>query len=132
MLRLSHQHGVNPSLGLCFFCQKPKEVVLFGKLPDDAEAPREVTLDTEPCDECIGLMKQGIILISMNPALSEENNPYRTGGWCVVRQEAVERWRDILSGDALNQVLEARFGFVDDVVWDLIGLPRKPIEEATG
>jgi hypothetical protein len=32
MVYLSPRHGVNPSLDLCFFCQEPKGVVLFGRM----------------------------------------------------------------------------------------------------
>lgn len=129
-ITLSPKHGVNPSLGLCFYCQKAKEVMLMGHLPADAEAPRQAVFNMEPCDECAGLMKRGVILISIDPALSEDDqtNPYRTGGWCVVRADTVERWRSHINGDVVNHMLEKRFAFMEDQVWDIIGLPRGPVE----
>jgi hypothetical protein len=126
MLTLSPKHGVNPSVGLCFFCQKAKEVLLFGRMKGDEQAPREVVANMEPCDECAGLMKQGIILISVDPAQSEDKtNPWRSGGWCVVRAEALERWKEAgMDAAVVDSMLDHRFGFIEDQVWDLIGLPR--------
>ena len=49
---ISPKHGVNPSLGLCFYCTKPKEVILFGRMKEDAEAPRQVVSNMDPCDKC--------------------------------------------------------------------------------
>ena len=133
-ITLSPKHGVNPSVGLCFFCQKPKEVLLFGRLKGDAQAPHEVTANMEPCDECAGLMKQGVILISVDPALTEDrNNPWRSGGWCVVRNEALERWKAAgMDATLVDSMLEKRMGFIEDEAWDRIGLPRPQAEEAPG
>lgn len=147
MVILSRDHGVNPSVGLCFYCQKAKEVVLLGAMtierrdrlfgpghssyddkPGDAAAPREAIYNMDPCDECKSWMEQGIIFISYDPARTEEGarNPCRTGGWVVIREEAVKR---MLQGNVLEQILEKRFSFVDDEVWDKLGLPRDPAEE---
>jgi len=143
-IRISKEHGVNPSVGLCFFCQKAKEVVLLGALsparrdvlfgpghsshsdtPHSAEAPHEAIYNMEPCDECEGFMKQGIIFISVDPDKSGDDHlsPWRTGGWCVVTEDAVKRW---FKGTMLNSVLHRRFSFVEDAVWDQLGLPRGP------
>lgn len=132
MLALSPKHGVNPSIGLCFFCQKAKEVLLFGRMKEDAQAPHAVVTNMEPCSECADLMKQGIILISANPFMTDDKaNPWRSGSWCVVRVEAVERWKEAGMDEAVvDSILEHRFGFIEDAVWDLIGLPRAPAEEA--
>lgn len=47
---LSPKHGVNPSVGICAFCGHDKEVLLMGKLKNDAEAPSSVISDYQPCD----------------------------------------------------------------------------------
>lgn len=143
-IRISPEHGVNPSVGLCFYCQKAKEVVLLGAMspakrdqlfgpglashndtPFSAEAPREAIYNMEPCNECDGYMKQGVIFISVDPTQSNEDhlNPWRSGGWCVVAEDAVRRW---FTGTMLNSVLHRRFAFVEDEVWDQLGLPGKP------
>jgi hypothetical protein len=141
-IRVSQEHGVNPSLGLCFYCRKAKEVVLLGAMspqrreklfgpghesysdtPYSAEAPREAVYNMEPCDECTNWMKQGVILISYDPAKTEEGarDPWRTGGWVVLRDEAISR---VLDGNIRDQILEKRFSFVEDEVWNKLGLPR--------
>lgn len=169
---LSPQHGVNPSLELCFWCQKERGLVLFGRLKGDVEAPRKVTINKEPCDECKGHMEKGIVLISTrDPAPSRSHkclscqhgwrarveksehthnvsgeatpfcpkcnsrsissspveeddpqNPYRTGGWVVVTEDALRRW--VSTPETLNHILQTRVAFMPDEVWDAIGLPR--------
>ena len=124
-IRVSEKHGVNPSLEQCFVCCKDVGVVLFGKLKGDAEAPRRVCLgpNSEPCDECKGYMEQGVILISVDEARSDDRqNPWRTGGWCVVRDEFVTRVFE--PGELVEQVLKQRVAFMPDEAWDILGLPR--------
>lgn len=63
-IRVSDEHGVNPSIPLCFYCGDAKnEVVLLGRLPQDAEAPRHCLIDMEPCDTCKERRKTHINLI---------------------------------------------------------------------
>ena len=92
-IRLSEKHGVNPAIPLCFFCLKPKnEILLPGKMKNGMEAPRNAVWDTRPCDECKGYMEKGIILISVDESKSTDHkNPYRSGGWCVVKEELVKQ-----------------------------------------
>lgn len=174
-IRLSEKHGVNPSLDLCFLCNEPKGVALLGRLPGDAEAPRQAVFDEEPCDKCLEWMKQGIILISVDesqsppekvrdctclrckhrftwvvkygptPNISGERtircpkcnshvsaepiheracqNPYRTGGWCVIKEEAVRRM-GITPPELLEDICKKRVAFLPDEVWSMLGLPR--------
>jgi hypothetical protein len=172
-IKLSEKHGVNPSIEQCFVCMKDVGVVLFGKVKGDQEAPRRVCFgpNSEPCDECKGYMKQGVILISVrepaerlhictdckhewlspvykaeessnisgiqspncpscdsrNVAISpgeveDPKNPYRTGGWCVVREDFIKR--AFQPEELVNQVLGSRMAFVGDETWDAMGLPR--------
>ncbi len=116
---ISKKHGVNPAIPLCFICNEPKNmVILAGRMAEDAEAPRNAVWDFEPCDKCKEHMAIGIILISCKDGESG-NNPYRTGGWCVIKEEAVRKmFHDI------NDVFEKRMAFVPDQVWDAVGLPR--------
>jgi len=132
-LRLSEKHGVNPSIQQCFVCMKDMGVVLFGKINTgrsskpadrDPRAPYKVCLDQEPCDECKKHMETGIILISADEKKSDDlQNPYRTGGWVVVKEAAVRRF--MKPGEALDAVLKKRMAFVTDETWDALGLPRK-------
>ena len=156
-LKLSHKHGVNPTIPRCFYCWRDKnELILAGRLRDDAEAPKNSVWDMNPCSECEGYMEQGVIFISVRDGEMEKvereleieranysrtynslaqqkrhpfhfvPNPYRTGGWAVVTAEAVERWMESIVDNPFvrKSILEQRWAFLPDEVWDAIGLPR--------
>ena len=120
-IRLSEQHGVNPSLQQCYVCMKDVGVILFGRLKGDQEAPRKVCIDKEPCDECKKWMEQGVILISTRVG-EEGDNPYRTGGWVVLKEDAVRRMP--VDEALIEHMLKMRIAFIEDQVWDMLGLPR--------
>ena len=126
-IRVSEQHGVNPSVEKCFFCQRDVGVVLFGRLPGDAEAPRSVTLDETPCSECRSLMDRGVILISVDEGKSggDMRNPYRSGAWIVVTDSFIQRE---VAPPLRDYILQKRAAFVPDSAWDNLGLPRGAVE----
>lgn len=122
-IRVSEKYGVNPSLSQCFFCGGDKnELLLFGRLPGDKEAPRKAVYSHEPCDTCKSYMEQGIMLISVRAKDIE----YRTGNLCVIKEEAIKR---MLDEPLLSNVLKQRFLFINDADWKLLGLPTA--EEGT-
>lgn len=98
---ISTKHGVNPSCAICFFCGEAKEIVLFGRLKGDVEAPPEVLMDYEPCDKCKELFKQGSLLLEVDvkptsnnqPAIQQEKDQklYPTGRYNLIKKEACER-----------------------------------------
>lgn len=116
-IKLSKQHGLNPTLPVCFFCGEDKnEIALLGHIGDyrkgeDIEAPRRMVLDYEPCDKCKEHMKQGVTLIEVSdrqpadgrPALKAQGNQevYPLGGWCVIKAEAFSEMtgQDFSAGD---------------------------------
>jgi hypothetical protein len=111
-IRLSQKHGVNPTIPLCFFCHEPKnEVVLAGRLPGDAEAPQGKIWDRRPCDQCRKLQAAGVILISVRNG-EESDNPYRTGGWVVVKADAVRRF--VQPPELAEEIIRKRVAFVPD------------------
>ena len=118
-LRLSEKHGVNPAVEQCFVCLEDFGVILFGEMKGDVKAPHRVCTGNV-CETCQEHMKQGIVLISVRPG-SDRTNPYRTGGWCVVREEMVKRAFDEASA---TEVLAQRLAFIEDEAWDKLGLPR--------
>ena len=123
-ISISEKHGVNPSLMQCFYCMRDVGVALLGKLPDDAEAPRRICLNKEPCDECKKFMKAGIILISVRDDCKEgDDDPYRTGAWVVVKEEALRRV--VTTPDLVDHICKVRFAFMPDEAWDGLGLPRE-------
>ena len=133
-IELSPKYGVNPTIPLCFYCNGPKnEVRLLGRIrskdlgkDQDIEAPRAAVWDQQPCDRCREHMKQGIILISVRDTDIGTSNPYRTGGWAVVKEEAIRRmFGQVEEGKPLLEtMLKWRVAFVPDEAWDLLELPR--------
>ena len=121
-IKLSPKHGVNPSMGLCFYCNEPDgTIVLPGRLAGDAEAPRQAVWTREPCDKCKGYMAQGVILVQVRDGETGEN-PYRLGGWAVVKDDAIRRM--VHPASLADQILKTRFTFVPDEVWKALGLDR--------
>ena len=114
-IRLHREHGLNPTITVCFICGKDKnEIALLGAAYKE-QAPMHMCINKEPCDECKKMMDMGVLLVSVRDGTDHEN-PYRTGGMCVVKPEAAQRWFTTLG--------KGRMAFVEDTAWDQIGLPR--------
>ena len=63
-IRISPKYGVNPTIGICFWCGKEtNELALMGKLKGDTQAPKYSILSYEPCDECKKILNDGAILL---------------------------------------------------------------------
>lgn len=120
-IRLSEKHGVNPSLMLCWFCGEADRIALLGRLPGDAEAPRQAVFDKVPCPKCADLMKQGVFFIQVRDGETDQHNPYRTGRLCVLRDEAVQRL--VQPAELAADILKKRVRFVEQSVWNALGLP---------
>lgn len=128
-IRVSKKYGVNPTIPKCFYCLKDKnEILLLGKTKGDKETPKGAVWDHEPCDECKDWMKKGIICISVDPSKStDRQNPWRSGGWSVLKEEVIKRLS--MSEEMQQKVLKARYMFVEDQVWDLFGIPKGDVDE---
>lgn len=71
-IRLSEKHGVNPTMGVCFWCgQSTNEIAMLGRLKGDVEAPRQMVLSLTPCDECEAKFSQGSLVIEVEPSNGE-------------------------------------------------------------
>jgi hypothetical protein len=147
-IRVSEAFGVNLSLEVCLLCREPRGVVLFGGMGtgraekmfgremaetlevasgDSVKAPDRVVMGRTACDKCKSHMKKGIILISVRAGPNEDReNPYYTGGWCVLKEEYIRR--AVSSPEVLEDILKARVAFLPDETWDMLGLPRGPVE----
>lgn len=114
----------------CYFCQEPDTIIMNSRLTRAAaDAVREAhgkILDMTPCSKCKEWMRQGVILITIDNDKSGKNwdkekipNPYRTGGWLVVRDDYLKR---VLSpGAALDFALQHRFMFVEHKAAEALG-----------
>jgi len=120
-IRISKKYGLNPSMSVCFLCGGDKnEIIIPGMLKGDIEAPRKAVWNKEPCDKCKEYMNMGVMLISVENKTDQEN-PYRTGKIVVIKVDAAEK----IFGDSIK---DKRAAFVEDEVWDKLGLPKE-IEE---
>lgn len=75
-IKISPKHGVNPTIMKCFWCGESKnQIALMGMLPDDAEAPKNLVADFEPCDKCKEEMAKGITLMAVDTTPLFKNQP---------------------------------------------------------
>jgi hypothetical protein len=118
-VQLSQKHGVNPTMGICFFCGKPDGTIgLLGKLPGDVEAPRYALLGMDPCPACVKLMETCILLVKVTE--DDEGRPVPAGHLVGVREDALRR---VVSTPALlDQILEKRCALLPADVWHRLGL----------
>lgn len=112
-------------MATCFVCGEVKHLLLDRRLKNSLQ--QSACYDKEPCDKCKDLMKQGIIFISTRSGESGDN-PYRTGRFFVVKDEAVKRMP--MKEDLRVQILKKRIAFVEDEVLDKLGFP-KVLKEAS-
>lgn len=102
-LQLSKKHGANPAIDVCFWCGAEKGIILLGKLKDDAEAPKYLITDYEPCEKCRETFEQGMFIFEATtypqspgcpPAMhcDDPNQPpaYPTGRFIVVPVELLK------------------------------------------
>jgi hypothetical protein len=134
-IRVSEKHGVNPSVGQCFWCgEDDGTVVLLGRLPGDAEAPRRVCTSYEPCAKCQEQMTAGITVyeVSDRPAhdgqREMQRDVYPTGRWLVVTED----WalRKITPQKVLDRVLAHRAMLVDPEMFGVMTAHLRPAHDA--
>lgn len=122
-IRLSEKHGVNPSMGVCFYCgEDDGTIILPGRLKNDVEAPRRAVWSKEPCAKCKELMRQGVMLLEVRDGESGEN-PYRTGRMWVLKDEALRR---MVNPEAAEAGIRHRVMFLEEQTAKMIGLHDQP------
>lgn len=99
-IELSPKYGLNPTIPLCFWCREPKDEVAIlgrlGKAGEDIEAPRNMVLDYEPCDNCRDQMMAGVTILEVSKSPTTEHQAaisdgaYPTGRWVVLREDTAE------------------------------------------
>lgn len=119
-IRLHPKHGVNPTIPVCYWCGKEKnEVALLGAAYK-GEAPRNLVVNLDPCDECAGKWAQGIVLFEATPG---RDGPDYTGRWVVIREEAVAHL--FTPQSIVDQVLEKRRALVEPDVYQKLFVPKE-------
>lgn len=106
----------------CFICGGDKDILLDRHLKE--RFPHHpICIDKEPCEKCKEYMRIGIIIISVRDGESGEN-PYRTGGFWVVKEETIHKL--ITDNDELvNSILKSRVMYMDDSTVKAVGLPME-------
>lgn len=120
--------GLNPTIPLCHYCGKPKNMIMLTGLAgeewakenghSDGEMPMHVYVedDIEPCDEC---KKKGIALVAIIPG-----DPLKyTGDRWLVTEAFIERLVG-KSSEFYKRAMEQRVMLIDSTAAAQIGLPR--------
>lgn len=97
-IKISPKHGLNPTIPVCFWCGKQKnEIALMGRMENDIEAPKNMVLDYEPCEECQNHMAMGVAVLEASDHPNTEGQPpmqkgvYPTSRFVVVTTECADR-----------------------------------------
>lgn len=81
---LSEKYGVNPSIEICTVCGEDlNNIILFGKLKDDIEAPKQVCLGGL-CDKCISKLRE-----EHKKLILEVNYLGFTGRYSILPEECI-------------------------------------------
>jgi hypothetical protein len=129
-IRLHKEWGLNPTIVTCFWCGKDKnELALLGAAYN-AEAPKNMVVNYDPCDTCKSEWKQGILLLEASteplregqPPLSADKQLYPTGRLMVIRSEAAAGLFDALElpADVVRAAMAQGMLFVDPKLFDAI------------
>lgn len=121
-IKVSEKYGVNPSMSICVICREPKEIILFGKLKGDIEAPREILMNIEPCKKCREkYLSKGVLLVE-NSIDAKQPEIHPTGRVIVITDDA---YKKIFSGSPIppRKIAIAEFGLFDKLFPD--GIPEK-------
>lgn len=85
-IRLSKEHGLNPTLAVCFYCGKETgEIALLGD-NYEGEAPTHMCISIEPCDECKAKFADKVVLVEIKDT---GKHPEPTGRWITVPRKYV-------------------------------------------
>lgn len=118
-LKLHPEHGLNPTVPVCFWCGQDKEEVVLLGAAYKGEAPSRMLVNYEPCPTCKANMERGIVAVEL---VDKGKTPYPpmavdgalayvapTGRWVVLTEDAVRN----LFPNHVEQILASRKTFVD-------------------
>jgi hypothetical protein len=113
------------ALTKCFYCGDDSDIIINSKLTEanakNVETLHGKVITTEPCTTCKTYMEVGIIVITYDPdKTTDSNNPYRTGGFFVIKEDAVRSWYD--NDDAFNEINNVRCLLMEHKLAEQLGL----------
>jgi len=129
----------------CFYCLEGSDILINSRLtPTAANHVRKFhgkVCSMEPCSKCRDYMKDNIILLTIDESKSDEGwqtppqdpdkrrhwipNPYRAGGFVVVRPDFIERVFN--PPELVQQILKYRWSFIEHEAAIQLGL-LEPVE----
>lgn len=118
-IRLSPNHGINPTMGICFFCgEETGTIALTGKLPNDEEAPRKTVLNYEPCDKCRAQFEKGIAFFGVTKTALDNRpeialNAYPTGSVIVLTEDNV-RNAQFIKDEIKDEIIETGHALIPE------------------
>lgn len=118
-LSVSPKYGLNPTINVCAFCGKDKELLLLGRLKGDVKAPPRIIANYTPCEECKQKMTKGRTVVEVvtydTGALPIKEGAWPTGRWMVIsRESAAKMFNDdsdkpiLLSVDVYSKLITKR------------------------
>jgi hypothetical protein len=132
-ISLHPKYGVNPSMGVCFWCGKDDGTVLLLGHNKGKEAPRRMVASYEPCPDCRDLMSKGITVMEAREPRDGSSEPRPTGRWVVVSAEAIQRV--ITPPEFAEQIIAGKKTFCDvqaftNLFGHLFDQPDAPISDS--
>jgi hypothetical protein len=146
-IKLSPEHGVNPTIPICFWCGEEKnEIAMLGKIDrEDSKAPKAMIFDYEPCDKCKELFDKGIqvigitdtpIIKDMFPIVDTDSTTvYPTGCFYIAPVDWVEEFlKDNGHPEMVDEVLKSKKlllpnDFVLSVIKEIQELESETVED---
>lgn len=125
------------ALTKCFFCGGDNEILLHSRLGDISAAHGKI-VNTNPCSKCKELMAQGVILLGMDESKSGRDwnkgnvpNPYRTGDFIVMKDDAVRRMINDPTSDPtmVEWAIKHRWMFCQTEVMQMLMSQDKAIKD---
>lgn len=104
---LHPKYGLNPTMGVCFWCDGDTgEIILLGNNFKE-EAPRRITVDYSPCEKCQSDWSKGFTIFEVESKPIDQGQPplnsngdYPTGRFAVISKEsAISVFGDLGNGD---------------------------------
>lgn len=123
------------ALTKCFYCLGGGAIIMNSRLTEGVAKKVDeldgMVVDMEPCGQCKEWMKQGVILISIDSAKSDPGwnkpsgdqyipNPWRAGGFAVVKDEAVRRM--VNNQEMADWAIQHRWMFIEHAAGVAMGL----------
>lgn len=139
-IKLSPEHGVNPTIPVCFWCgQEKNQVALLGKIDKkDSAAPMKMIIDYEPCDKCKELFSKGIHVIGVSeepivekmfPIVDDgKNKLYPTGSMFVAPEDWIKGFLTANEQDGMIEDVLAKKVLLmpDKIVSEIIDESKAP------